>query len=92
MQKEPLETRLHRLEWRLNLLIGIVLIQIGLTLILLVQSFLPSTATLVFISVLLVILVVIFHKQIPGWFGNISRYVFAQLLSAQKPGTYKDVK
>ncbi len=92
MEKDPIENRLKRIEGKLTLLLGASLVQTFLLAIIAVGYFLPSTFTLGFLCVLLILFVFYFHRQIPAWFGWISRYIYAQILSAQNPDSIKDWK
>jgi hypothetical protein len=72
------DLRLKKVERKLSLLIGVSICQ-----------FLPSTFTLVLFAALAILFVFVFHKQIPGWIGNLSRYVFAQMIDSQKSDSMK---
>ncbi len=92
MEKEPVQIRLKKLEWKLNILIGVALVQAVLMTIIVIGYFMPSTFTIVVFCLLLGLLIAVFYRQIPGWFGSFSRYVFAMLLNAQKTNSIKDLK
>ena len=92
MEKDPIEYRMKRIEWKLTLLLGTSIVQAVLLAIIAIGYFLPSTFTLVAACILMVLFVIFFHRQIPGWFGHISRYVYAQILDAQNPNSIKDLK
>ena len=91
---DPNEERFKRIERKLSLLVilsGVQLLMLTLIGIgFLMNEFLPSTLTLVLLTIIVVGGLFLFRKQIPSWFGSFSRYVFARMLSAQKPGTTKD--
>ena len=83
--------RLKKVERKLNLLIGVSIFQCVLLAVIAVGYFLPSTFTLVLFAALAILFVFVFHKQIPGWTGSLSRYLFAQMLDSQKTDSMKDV-
>jgi Flp pilus assembly protein TadB len=83
------DLRLKKVERKLSLLIGVSICQCVLLAVIAVGYFLPSTFTLVLFAALAILFVFVFHKQIPGWIGNLSRYVFAQMIDSQKSDSMK---
>lgn len=92
MEQDRYENRFRRIERKLNLLLGIAAIQLVVMLFIVVKLFLPSTFTLVLILIFLAVFLFVFRNQIPSWFGSASRYLFSQLVSAQKSDSMKDMK
>ena len=92
MEQDRYENRFRSIERKLNLLIAIVTILLVISLFIVVKLFLPSTFTLILMLLALAVFLFIFRNQIPGWFGNASRYFFYQLVSAQKSDSMKDIK
>jgi len=88
--------RLARLEKRINLLVGITIVQaIILTIFivcLVVRQFMPSTLSLILMLIALAGFLYFFRARVPGWIGNFSRFVFAQMFAAQKSDSMKDIK
>jgi len=92
MEYDPNEIRFRRIERKLNLLIGLVIVQLLVLLMVVVNLYLPSTFTLILMLLSLAVFLFVFRNQIPIWFGSLSRYVFGQLFSAQKSDSMKDIK
>ena len=92
MEHEPYKKRIRRMDQKINLLIGLAVVQLILTLFIVIQLFLPSTFTLVLMLLSLAVFLFVFRQQIPFWFGSLSRFVFGQLSSAQKSDSMKDTK
>lgn len=92
MGHEPEDYRLAKIEWRLNVLILVAIIQAVLLTIIAVSYFVPSSFTLIIGCVLIGVFAVVFRKQIPGWFGKFSRFFFAQIMEIQESDSLKDVK
>ena len=90
-KNESNDLRLRVVEWKLNLILAIVGIQLTLTTLMLVkQILLPSTTTMVLCGVAMVVAMWVFRKQIPGL---IKRLLIRQAVSdkptAEKPATEK---
>ena len=92
MGQDPVDSRLTKIERRLNMLIVVAVIQAVLLAIIAVSYFVPSTFTLITCCILLGVFAVVFRKQIPACFGKFSRYFFAQIMDVQEPDSVKDVK
>ena len=92
MDKNPIESRLKTIEWRLNILIGVSIVQVVLLSVIAIGYFFPSAFTLISMCILLVIFLFAFHKQIPNWLGSFTRYLFSQLLDSQKTDSAKEMK
>lgn len=94
MKNDPNESRFRRIESKLRLLIGLSIVQsvviAVLAACLFMKQFMPSTLSLVLVLVGMAIFLYVFRTQIPAWFGNASRFVFAQLFEAQKSDSMKD--
>ena len=69
MKPESNDAQIRRLESKVNFLTGIAIAQTALLTILLVMSLLPSTSTIVFLVLIAVAFVALFHKYIPAWAG-----------------------
>lgn len=95
MDHDSNETRLKRIESKLRLLVVLAVVQsivIALLVVsLFIQQFMPSTPTLILLLIVLAVLGYVFRKQIPSWFGRISRLCFSQLVAAQKSDSMKDI-
>ena len=89
---DPIETRLGKIERRLNILIGAAVVQAVLLAVIAVGYFVPSTFTLITCCILIGVFVVVFRKQIPGWLGKFSRFFFAKIMEVQEPDSLKDAK
>ncbi|QEG20954.1 hypothetical protein [Mariniblastus fucicola] len=64
---EASDARLRNVEWKVNLILAIVAIQLVLTVLLMVRAYLiPSTTTIVLVSVALIAAIWFFRKQIPA--------------------------
>jgi hypothetical protein len=92
MEHNPHESRFRRIERKLNLLVGLMAVQLIVLLFIVVKLFLPSAFTLILMLLSLAVFLFVFRNQIPFWFGSFSRYVFGQLVSAQKSDSMKDIK
>lgn len=92
MGQDPDNSRLTKIERRLNVLIVVAVIQAVLLAIIAVSYFVPSTFTLIVCCILAGAFVVVFRKQIPGWVGKFSRFFFARIMEIQEPDSVKDVK
>ena len=78
-KNESNDLRLRVVEWKLNLILAIVGIQLTLTTLMLVKQFLfPSTTTMILCGVATVVAIWVFRKQIPGL---IKRLLFRQAVS-----------
>ena len=76
---DRLERRLLRLEWRLNALIAIGILNVVLLAVRVMQDLLPTTVTVVLFLALLVALAIIFRRRIPGWIAAASQSIFSTL-------------
>jgi hypothetical protein len=92
MGQDPDNSRLAKIERRLNILIGVAVVQAVLLAIIAVSYFVPSTFTLITCCILVGAFVVVFRKQIPGWLGKFSRYFFTKIRDMQEPDSVKDLK
>jgi hypothetical protein len=92
---DPNQERFQRIERKLSLLLTIAIAQSVVILLLVVgmfvSRFLASTMPMIIFLVVTIGFLVLFRKQLPGWFGSVSRFVFSKLLSAQKPNSMKDI-
>lgn len=91
---DPNDERFKRIEKKLNLLFTIAVGQSILLAFLVVglvlSKFLASTLPTVLFLIVVVGFIVLFRNQIPGWFGQFSRYAFGKMISAQKTESSKD--
>lgn len=92
MGQDPDNSRLAKIERRLNVLVVVAVIQAVLLAIIAVSYFVPSTFSLIICCILVGAFVVVFRKQIPGWFGKFSRFLFAKIMEIQEPDSVKDMK
>ncbi|MEL7497031.1 MAG: hypothetical protein AAFN77_05435 [Planctomycetota bacterium] len=71
----------------MNVLIGVCVIQsllLGLVILALtLNQLMPSYPTLILALAVLGFLGYVFRRQIPGWFGQMSRMFFARMLSTK---------
>ncbi|MEM7784127.1 MAG: hypothetical protein AAF939_05375 [Planctomycetota bacterium] len=85
------DERIARIERRISLILVISVVQtvavVALCVCLLVNKFLASTLPTVLVLVVIALLAYFFRKQIPGWFGSLSRYLFSKMLDSQKTGS-----
>ena len=82
-EKQAVDVRLKKIESKLSILMVVGIVQSALLAIIAVGYFMPTTFTLIMMLGLLIGFVFVFHKQIPRWTGNLTRWFFSQLLSAQ---------
>lgn len=76
---ESSDSRLRVVEWKINLVLALVGIQLALTTLILVRQYLiPSTTTLILCGLALAVAVWLFRKQIPGL---IKRMLVRQIVS-----------
>ena len=97
MEKDPInDDRFKKIERKLTLLFGLAIAQLAvllfLTICLVIKQFMPSTFSMILFFVVLAAFLYFFRAQIPGWFGNASRIIFAQIFAAQKNNSMKDIK
>ena len=96
METDQNEKRLARLEKKINFLTAVMTgqaILLGVLVVcLIIQQFIPSTLTMILMLVAVGAFCYFFRAQIPGWFGRLSRFTFAQLFAAQKSDSLKDIK
>ena len=96
METDPNEKRFARLEKKINfltvLMSGQAILLGVLVVCLIIQQFIPSTLTMILMLVALGAFCYFFRTQIPGWFGRLSRFAFAQMFAAQKSDSLKDIK
>ena len=96
MENDPNEKRFEQLEKKLNLLTALAIGQAILLAILVVcltiQSFMPSTLTMLMMLAAIGAVAYFFRSQIPSWFARLSRFVFAQMFASQKSDSIKDIK
>ena len=93
---ESNEKRFARLEKKLNLLtaltIGQAVLLAVLVVCLIIDQFMPSTLTFIMMLAAVGAFAYFFRSQIPGWFGRLSRFAFAQMFASQKSDSLKDIK
>ena len=96
MENDPDEKRFERLEKKINLLTALTIGQAVLLAILVVcltiQQFMPGTLTTIMMLAAVGAVAYFFRRQIPGWFGRLSRFAFAQMFASQKSDSMKDIK
>lgn len=86
MQTPSDDKRLRRLEFKMNLMLGFCVVQLLLVgMMVTAMAISKVTYYLVFITLLVLLAagVYVFRQQIPSWFGQLSRMVFANLLSSK---------
>lgn len=67
VKSESDDSRLRVVEWKVNLILILVGIQLALTALMLVRQFLiPSTTTLILCGLALAVVIWVFRNQIPG--------------------------
>lgn len=91
MTKPELDPQIKRLERKINLLIGVAVVQSGIITLLIMtlaaQQLMPSMPTMILMLLALAALAYVFRNQIPGWFGSLSRMFFAQMLTTKSDST-----
>jgi hypothetical protein len=94
MENDLNEQRFSRIESKLRLLVMLSIIQsitiVVLVFCLFIKQFMPTTLSLILMTVVLAVFFYAFRSQIPSWFGAASRFVFSQLFEAQKSNSMKD--
>ena len=94
MDQDPNEQRFRRIESKLRLLVLLSIAQslviLALAACLFIKQFMPTTLSLILMILVLASFLYAFRSQIPAWFGNASRFVFSQMLEAQKSDSMKD--
>lgn len=90
MNPDPTE-QLRRIERKLNVLTVICGAQAVVLALLVVSQYFAKTIQILLWLTLFGFLIYMFRRQIPGWFGVASRFVFAQLASAEKSHSSKDL-
>jgi len=72
------EARLRSVEWKVNLILALIAIELALTMLILVRQYLiPSTTTLILCGLVLAAAVWFFRNQIPGL---VKRLLFRQFV------------
>jgi len=96
METDPNEKRFASLEKKINfltaLMTGQVILLGVLVVCLIIQQFIPSTLTMILMLVAVGSSCYFFRARIPGWFGRLSRFAFAQIFAAQKSESVKDIE
>ena len=96
MEDDKNQERFKTIEKKLSMLVTLAIVQsvalAVLVVCLVVQQFMPSTLTLLLFLAGVIGFLYFFRAQVPGWIGNISRYVFAQMFAAQKSNSMKDIR
>ena len=96
MESDPNEKRFAKLEKKLNFLVALTIGQAVLlavlVLCLIIDQFMPSTLTVIVMLAAAGAFLYFFRAQIPGWFGRLSRFAFAQMFASQKSNSIKDIK
>lgn len=76
---ESNDLRLRAVEWKVNLILVLIGIQLAMSGLILVRQYLiPSTTTLVLCSVAVAVFIWLFRNQIPGL---VKRMIFRQVVS-----------
>lgn len=92
---DPNEERFQRIERKLNLLVTIAITQSVVLVLLIIgmllSRMLSSAMPMLLFFLILTGFIVLFRKQLPGWFGSASRFLFAKMLGAQKDHSMKDI-
>ena len=77
------DSRVARLETKVNLLLALVLLQSVFMFFMFVSSIIPSPARLVVMAVLAIIAVFLLNNYLPGWAGFIWRMIGSTIRSFQ---------
>ena len=87
--------RLLAVEQKMKLLVTLGIAQTILLAVILVMllmdQLLPDWSTLILFVIIIGVAGYVFRKQLPSFFGQVSRHVFARLASTQKNGSSKDI-
>ena len=90
------ERKLKRLEWRVNLLVVLGILQSLLLCFIafatVVEQLVPSTMTLILVLIVIGVAIYFLRNYIPGWFGAFSRFFFAQMLETKTDSIEKDTQ
>lgn len=93
MANESDDSKLEKIDQKLRILVLLAVCQAGITGLLFVylvlENFIPSNSTLLLLSIGLCIFAYLFRSRIPGWFGNVSRFIFANLFEMRKSDSIK---
>ncbi len=89
------EQRIKAVEQRIKLLVTLAIAQTSLLgvilVLLLMDQLLPDWSTLILLLFIVSVLGYVFRKQLPGFLGQASRFIFARLSAPQKNGSNKDI-
>ena len=87
--------RLAKVEQKVTLLVKLGIAQTILLVVILVMlildKLLPNLSTLVMFILIVGAVGYVFRQQLPTIFGQVSRYIFAQLATPPKDGSSKDI-
>lgn len=90
------EQKLKRLERRVNLLVVLGIVQSVLLCFIafatMIEQLIPSSMTLILILIVLGVAIYFLRSYIPGWFGAMSRFFFAQMLEPKTEPMKKDIQ
>lgn len=94
MANQSDDSRLEKIDQKLRVLVVLAACQAGVTglmfVYLVLENFIPSNSTLLLFLIGLGVFLYLFRSRIPRWFGNLSRFIFANLLEMRKSDSVKD--
>ena len=93
MANERDDSRLEKIDQKLRILVVLAVCQAGITglmfIYLVLENFILSNSSLLLFFMGLYIFLYLFRRRIPGWFGNLSRFIFANLFEMRKSDSIK---
>jgi uncharacterized membrane protein len=93
MADENDETKLEKIDRKIRILIVLAVCQTAITSLLFIylvlENFIPTNSTLLLLFLGLGIFLYLFRGRIPRWFGNSSRFIFANLFELRKSDSIK---
>lgn len=93
MANESDDSRLEKIDQKLRILVVLAVCQAVITglifIYLVLENFIPSNSTFLLFLMGLGVFFYVFRSRIPGWFGNLSRFIFANLFEMTKSESIK---
>ena len=93
MTNESEDSRIEKIDQKLRILIVLAVCQAVVTglifIYLVLENFIPSNSTFLLFLMGLGVFFYVFRSRVPGWFGNLSRFIFANLFEMTKSESIK---
>lgn len=93
MANESDDSRLEKIDQKLRILVVLAVCQAVVTglifIYLVLENFIPSNSTFLLFLMGLGVFFYVFRSRVPGWFGNLSRFIFANLFEMTKSESIK---